>query len=362
MQSWWQRLIGWIRILFDIALQRVLNWNAASSHVLFQTLKQNRERSSAVSARPLAGKCAIVTGANTGLGLETARWLASNGATVVLACRSFEKASAAVADIVKSVPGALVEPAILNLSDLGSVREFAAKFKEKKTGDVDIVRPLHMLILNAGVMMVQKADPETHFIVNHVAHSLLALLLLPSLAAAASEHARVVFVSSIASLVSYLDFDDLHFRRRRYHSFYAYANSKMCNVLFAQALTSRLQGTKIICNAVHPGESTTDVSRYLGRVWMTLHKRIGSLFLLNPSEAARSTVYAAAAPEAAESPGAVFHVVNQILNIPGHLLTQTDEDKLWSITLQAAEVTSDDLKAARIAGLVDPPRRSSKHD
>lgn len=343
--------------MIDIALQRVLNWHAADSHDLFKVFARNGIQPLVRPRKALAGKCAIVTGANTGLGLETARWLTANGATVVLACRCTDKASSAAADIRESVPDADIEVAALDLSDFSSVRRFAANFMSSN-GHSEKPRPVHMLILNAGVMVAPRAVPETHFMVNHVAHALLAILLLPSLAEAAREHARIVVVSSVASLVSNLDLEDIHFRKRRYNGFGAYANSKLCNILFVQALTSRLRHTNIICNAVHPGESTTDVSRHLGRVWMTLHKRVGSLFLLSPQEAARSIVYAAAASKAADKPGAVFHVVDRVLSIPGHLLSVVDEDRLWAVTLNTACVTSDELKAARAAGLDDPFVRS----
>jgi NAD(P)-dependent dehydrogenase (short-subunit alcohol dehydrogenase family) len=379
MQPWYWRLVGWLTITGDTLLQRVIDFGGNNSHALFRC-------ATLAGANPLLeGKIAVVTGANTGLGLQTARWLAASGATVVLACRSIEKAKAAAAAVVSAVPDAIVEPASLDLSDPTSVREFAALYASGGTKPARSIaniaspesddgntgaenasigtRPLHMLILNAGVMCVPQAIPETHFTVNHVAHAHLALLLLPNLAAGSAEpacHARIVFVSSITYLVSNLDLSDVHYARRQYRSFIAYANSKLCNVLFMRALAARLHGTGIICCAVHPGESTTDVARNLGSVWMTLHKRVGALFLLSPREAARTSVYAAASDEAAKVAGEpVFHAIDHTIDVPERLVSVEDQETLWEITMHAVGLRPDEQTKICAAGLAEY-RPSSK--
>lgn len=343
MQSLSLRLLGYLIVALDTMLQRFINRGAADGHPLFRTLRPG------AASRALSGKTVIITGANTGLGLETARWLAASGATVILACRSSEKGAAAAASVAASVPGALVSAARLNLSSLASVREFASTF----LADPAHPRKLHMLVLNAGVMCVPRADPETHFAVNHVAHALLSLLLAPSLAAAlrADGHARIVFVSSLTYLVSDLDLDDVQYRRRPYRSFTAYANSKLCNVQFACALAARLARTGVTVAAVHPGESTTDVARNLGGVWMGLHKRVGAAFLLSAAEASRTSVYAAAADEAAgATPDGVLHAVRKVLKVPERLLRRADVERLWHLTLEAAGVSDAELDAFCRAG------------
>lgn len=344
MQSFLHRLLGWCIVVADTLLQRPINFRASSEIPLFGN-PPNR--------RLLQGKTAIVTGANTGLGLETARWLAASGASVILACRSQEKGASAAKAIADDIPGAIVEPAKLDLSDLGSVREFATHFARSScaSGESHGPRHLHMLVLNAGVMCVPQSDPETHFTVNHLAHALLAFLLVPSLSTAANEsgHGRIVFVSSITYFLSNLDLDDISLSRRSYKSFIAYANSKLCNVMFMRSLSARVAGTGIVCNAVHPGESTTDVARNVGRLWVTLHKRIGCLFLLSPREASRTTVFAAAADDGAK-PNAVFHAVHRTLPVPERLVLGPDVDKLWDMTMSLASISAAEKVSFREAG------------
>jgi NAD(P)-dependent dehydrogenase (short-subunit alcohol dehydrogenase family) len=324
-------------VTIDTILQRGINLGAANGHPLFNPHDDP-------SHRLLAGKVAIVTGANTGLGLETSRWLAAAGATVIMACRSADKAAAALSKVRADVADADVSTARLDLADLGSVRSFAASFSA--TGGEP--RPLHMLVLNAGVMCVPQTDPETHFSVNHVAHALLALLLTPALVAGARHdaHARIVFVTSLTYLLSNLDLDDTTFAQRPYESFIAYANSKLCNLQFARALSARIRDAGVAVAAVHPGESTTDVARNLGGMWMRLHKSVGAAFLLSPEEASRTSVYAAAADEMADvTPDTVLHAVRKVKHVPERLVEREDVERLWRVTLAAAKVSDDELAA-----------------
>jgi NAD(P)-dependent dehydrogenase (short-subunit alcohol dehydrogenase family) len=353
------RLVGWLILTVDILLQRVLNWNSGGVHPLF-LLKDG----SCSEANWLTGKTAIVTGANTGIGLETARWLALGGATVVLACRSKAKAEAAAMDIRTTCPQASLEIGILDLADFATVRAFAVKYMSStgndcRGADSKTTRPLHMLILNAGVMCVSHTDPETHFVVNHLAHALLTLMLLPALFAAAPVHARVVSVSSISYMVSNLDLDDIAYARRPYRSFEAYANSKLSNVLFTRALAQRLDGTGIFCASVHPGDSPTDVSRHLGRVWWRLHLMFGPLFLLSPREAARTAVYAAIVsdPGSVEAEAAVWrgeavlHAGRRKYPIPSYLLTRSDTERLWEVTIASLGLTTAEIELLTDLGL-----------
>jgi len=143
-----------------------------------------------LSGVDLTGKNCIVTGPNSGIGLETARALANHGARVFLPCRSLDKAEAAKKDIERTKPDALLTPMVLDLNDVDSVRAFAAQ--------IDV--PVHILVCNAGVMAtppgtVTKQGFEAQVGVNHLAHFLLVNLLLPRLKEAGG--ARVVAVSSM---------------------------------------------------------------------------------------------------------------------------------------------------------------------
>lgn len=365
MQSFAQRLVGWFILIADTLQQRRLN-RRSGDHAVFNSTEEAAALPSP-DARRLHGLTAVVTGANVGIGLETARWLCAAGVHVVLACRSLDKAEVAADDIRRTIAGARVSTMRLDLSDLNSVRAFATEFASSEADTnmtnsdaVDVkgtVRPLHMLILNAGVLGVQHANPETHFMVNHLAHALLALLLVPSLArgAATRSHARIVTVSSLTYRVSNLDLDDIAYQRRKYDSFQAYANSKLCNIQFMRALQARLQDTAIRCFSVHPGESTSEVARHFSAFSYWFHKNVMRWILLTPREAARSSVFAAAADDALNADGTVIHAGTKYLNVPRTLIADADCEALWKLSLNVAHVSTSEVDAAVSAGLCREP-------
>jgi len=201
------------------------------------------------------GRTAVVTGANSGLGLAAAEALAGAGADVVLACRNAEKADAAVASIRAAVPAATVSAEALDLSDLASVRAFAERFGASRDG-------LDLLINNAGLMApprLQTVDGfESQFGTNHLGHFALTGLLLGKMQG--REDARVVTVSSTAHKFGRIRFDDLQ-GERRYFRWRAYGQSKLANVLFARELDKRLRaaGSAVKSLAAHPGYSATNL-------------------------------------------------------------------------------------------------------
>jgi protochlorophyllide reductase len=198
------------------------------------------------------GRTALITGANSGLGLETARALAGKGARVLLACRSLEKAEAACQDLVSTNGGEAI-PLELDLADLQSVREAAARVTALATG-------LDLLINNAGVMapprQLSVQGFELQFAVNHLGHFALTQQLLPAL----RPGARVVHVSSGASYFGRIAFDDLQ-GEQRYDAWAAYAQSKLANVMTALELQRRLdvQGAEVRSIAAHPGLARTNL-------------------------------------------------------------------------------------------------------
>lgn len=204
----------------------------------------------------LTNKVALVTGANGGLGLETARGLAARGAQVVLACRGAEKAQQAMEQIRATVPKAKLEFAPLDLSDLASVRACAANFKVRHSR-------LHILCNNAGVMGLPYAQTkdgfEMLFGTNHLGHFALTGELLDMLIK--SPHSRVVTVSSVAHKIGKLHFEDLNWEKRRYSRRGAYGQSKLANLMFAIELDRRLRkaGLDVISVASHPGYSSTNI-------------------------------------------------------------------------------------------------------
>lgn len=203
------------------------------------------------------GRVAIVTGSNSGIGYETAAVLAEHGATVLLACRDGIKALVAAERIVATIPGALVELVSLDLADLDSVRKAAAEVTRRHP-------QIDLLLNNAGVAWpshtLSSTGVELQFAVNHLGHFALTGLLLPPLLA--THGSRVVTVTSIGHWAGSLDFDDLGWVRQ-YRPFFAYARSKLANLMFTFELQRRLQraGSSTLALAAHPGGSRTELIR-----------------------------------------------------------------------------------------------------
>jgi NAD(P)-dependent dehydrogenase (short-subunit alcohol dehydrogenase family) len=204
---------------------------------------------------------ALVTGANSGLGLEAARMLARRGATVVMACRSAARAEQAKASILAEHPRNAPIVLSLDLADLTDVRRFADEFAQRWDR-------LDLLINNAGVMMPPASQTaqgfELQFGVNHLGHFALTGLLLPQLRAAA--RARVVNVSSQAHRQGRMNFDDLDFQARRYDRLAAYGQSKLANLLFTFEAARRFAaaGLDVLVAAAHPGWTRTNLQQHWG--------------------------------------------------------------------------------------------------
>ncbi len=224
------------------------------------------------------GRRFVVTGANSGVGLETARALAAAGAAVVLACRSVERGTEAARTLTGDV-----QVAALDLSDLASVRAFA-----DQVGEIDV------LVNNAGVMgmpFTRSVDGiELQLATNHLGHFALTNLLLPRLTD------RVVVVSSIAHRKGTLDLDDLDWTRRGYSGFAAYAQSKLANLLFLAELQRRLTaaGSTLRATGAHPGSTATGITGHTGNRWATTIGGWGhGLVGMTPAQGALPTLYAA---------------------------------------------------------------------
>lgn len=205
---------------------------------------------------PQAGKRALVTGANSGIGYQAALELARHGAHVMLACRDAGKGEAAVQRVRREAPGASVEAILLDLASLGSVRAVAEQIEGSG-------RPLDLLINNAGVMAFPERQLtgdgfERQFGTNHLGHFALTGLLLPALLRAPAP--RVVTVASLAHRNGKIELDNLQ-SERKYVPWVAYQNSKLANLLFAKELDrrARAQRSKLVSIPVHPGVSRTSI-------------------------------------------------------------------------------------------------------
>jgi NAD(P)-dependent dehydrogenase (short-subunit alcohol dehydrogenase family) len=241
----------------------------------------------------LSGRVALVTGANTGLGYETATALAGAHCRVLLACRDGARADAALARLRSAVPGADAEVVPLDLADLASVRGAAASVSER-------VDRLDLLINNAGVMAVPRrltADGfEMQFGVNHLGHFALTALLSERLFA--TPGSRVVSVSSLAHKVGRIDFDDLN-GERRYIRWQRYAMSKVANLLFMDELDRRLRVAQLPVSslAAHPGGSNTELARDVG-VLSRVMMPIAGMLMQSAAMGALPTLRAATDPTA----------------------------------------------------------------
>ena len=202
------------------------------------------------------GRRVIITGANSGLGLEAARRLSAAGAHVVMAARTAEKNAGAADTIRKTVPDASLQLESLDLASLASVRAFADRMNAEKT-------PTDILINNAGVMAVPTRHTtedgfELQFGTNHLGHFALTAQLLPSLTAA--EAPRVVTLSSVMHWIGRIRFGDLN-AEKKYNAWLAYGQSKLANLLFAHELQRRSDaaGWGLLSAAAHPGSSRTNL-------------------------------------------------------------------------------------------------------
>lgn len=237
------------------------------------------------------GRVAIVTGANSGIGLETARELARAGALVIAATRSEARGRAAVDEIRQEIPNAKIEWMALDLASLESVRAFVANFRAKYDR-------LDLLINNAGVMMPATREAtaegfELQFGTNHVGHFALTVALLDLMRD--TKNARVVNVASSAQNLGGFDLEDLNWNQRRYRRAKSYGASKIANMLFTLELQRRLEaaGDSVTAVACHPGWTTTNLQRH-----SLLIRMLNPFFGMKTWQGALPTLYAAVSPEA----------------------------------------------------------------
>ena len=206
----------------------------------------------------LRGKTAVVTGASSGLGLETVRTLLGAGARVIMAARPGAKLDAALTAVRADFPQATVDAVPLELTDFSSVRVCAERVAR-------LTQKIDLLINNAGIMAVPfartSAGCESQFGTNHIGHFLLTNLLLPLLLTTGK--ARIVNLSSGGHKHCAIDFDDLHWQTREYNKWGAYGQSKTANALFTVALQNRVGAKGVSVFAVHPGVIPTDLGRHL---------------------------------------------------------------------------------------------------
>ena len=293
-----------------------------------------------IASVDLSGKRAIVTGASSGIGVETARALADAGAAVTLAVRNMESGERVAAEIREGTGNGAVTVGALDLSDLPSVGAFVAAWSG----------PLDILVNNAGVMAIQEltlssSGHEMQFATNHLGHFALAIGLHDSLAAATS--ARIVSVSSGGHLRSPVVFDDIDYAFRDYDPFGAYGQSKTANVLFAVEATRRWATDGIFVNALMPGGIATPLQRHLPAHYaeQALEAfRAGGTDFKSVEQGAATSVLLAASPLLDGIGGRYFEDCNEAVVVnrrggPGrggvapYALDQANAERLWELSL-----------------------------
>ncbi len=274
---------------------------------------------------------AVVTGAASGIGIETARALASTGAAVTLAVRNTEAGERTAADIRASTGNAAVDVRFLELADRGSIEAFVAGWDG----------PLHLLINNAGVMAIPERELtadgiEMQFAVNHLGHFALAIGLHEAMAA--DGEARIVSVSSSAHLASPVIFDDLNFAFRPYDPGLAYGQAKTANVLFAVQATRRWAADGITANSLMPGAIATNLQRHVGGT------RTPAELQKTPQQGAATSVLLAVSPLLQGIGGRYFNDCNEaevlthrpemaLTGVAPYALDPANAERLWEVSL-----------------------------
>ncbi|MHB8693270.1 MAG: SDR family NAD(P)-dependent oxidoreductase [Solirubrobacteraceae bacterium] len=264
----------------------------------------------------LSGKRAIVTGGSSGIGVETARALASAGAEVTLAVRDTDAGARTTAEITAATGNAAVRVGKLDLADQASVAAFLASWDG----------PLDLLVNNAGVMALQELTLtpdglELQFATNHLGHFALALGLHDALAAAGD--ARIVSLSSRGHLRSPVVFEDINFSSRPYDPWLAYGQSKTANILFAVEATRRWADDGIAANSVHPGAiKETNLSRHMNPDELASLRASGTFRFKTIEQGAATSVLVATSQQLDRIGGRYFEDCNQ-----AHLLEDDPADQ-----------------------------------
>ncbi|HLL55205.1 MAG TPA: SDR family oxidoreductase [Myxococcaceae bacterium] len=281
----------------------------------------------------MKGRVVLVTGANAGLGKETALALAKMGARVICVSRDRARGEAAVAEIKAQSGSADVELMLADLSSQKSIRAFAAEFK--RTHD-----RLHVLVNNAGVInperKVTEDGYEATFALNHLGYFLLTHELLDVLKA--STPARIINLASEAQRGGHIDFDDLHFERRKYSSWGAYMQSKLANVMFTYDLAKRLEGTGVTVNAVHPGGVATNFGQEFKGFTGFFLSKLFRPFARTPAKGAETSVYLASSPEVEGVTGGYF-ADNKPIRSSRESNDENVRRRLWEVSEKLTGVT-----------------------
>ncbi|MBK8653935.1 MAG: SDR family oxidoreductase [Haliscomenobacter sp.] len=269
-------------------------------------------------------KTVLITGGNSGIGKFTALGLLREGAEVFIACRNKEKASKAVQEL-ENLSGIKDKVRVLelDLADLSSIEAMVHAFQGQRP-------KLDVLVNNAGVVtskyQATRQGFELQFGVNHLGHFHLTQLLLSALREAPEP--RVVNVSSAAYLRGTLDFNRLHQWPGKYNGLKAYAQSKLCNVLFTREMARRYP--EIDCNVCHPGVVSTEIGSKHTNPLEALAWTLYRPFMVSPEKGAKTSIFLASSPSVAGISGRFFDENQNPRKLAAHALSDTLAQRLWA--------------------------------
>ncbi|MBY9001185.1 MAG: SDR family oxidoreductase [Candidatus Heimdallarchaeota archaeon] len=279
-------------------------------------------------------KIVLVTGANAGIGKETAFRLAEMGSHVILVCRNEKKGIKALDEIKEKTSNENLDLMICDFASLKSIKDFVKNFKKK-------YKKLDVLINNHGSFSIRKIltedGIESTFAVNHLGYFSLTLQLLDLLKA--SSYSRIVNVASSSNYsVKSLNIDDYNWEKRRYKLMDAYAESKIYNIMFTFMLSEKLKGTGITANCLHPGYVKTNIG--LNNFLLRLIAPLVKMGAISTEEGAKTSLYLATSEEIEGVTGVYYHRMK--LREPNSLaLDQKAQQKLWDVSLELTGLAKD---------------------
>lgn len=274
------------------------------------------------------GKIVMITGANSGIGKETAKVLAEKGATIILICRNKERGEATLKELKEKTKSNKFELYLADLADPNAIQRVVAQFREKYD-------KLDVLINNAGLVLskriVTPLGYEKTFAVNHLGHFLLTNLLLDLLIESAPS--RIINVSSGVHTSANLNFDDINLSSG-FRSIRAYANSKLANLLFTYELARRLEGTGVTVNALHPGFVRSNFGRRGRKRYVRILFDIARIFAISVEKGAKTSIYLASSPEVKDVTGKYYYKSKPVKSSKASYDREAQK-KLWQLSKEA---------------------------
>jgi len=275
----------------------------------------------------MKNKIVLITGANSGIGFETAKQLSLLGAEVVMMSRNKEKGEAALLEIKKLVPNTKSCVMQCDLADMKSIRLFAEEFNNK-------YQKLDVLLNNAGIITNERLETvdgfEYQFGVNHLGHFLLTHLLLQKLKDSAPS--RIINVSSMAHKIGKINFSDLQLKHK-FTPFRAYSQSKLANILFTVELSQRLHGTGVTVNCLHPGVVRTRFAVDRKTNKLSFFAKLYQPFTITQEKGAETSIFLASSPEVQNITGQYFDK-KKIARTSKAAQNEDDAKKLWNVSMQ----------------------------